>query len=1091
MVFFAIYEVLCDELLQAQSCQIELKLGVSSYLESSWVFTLVSVMLVLEFSPMNFLNWFFLACFVCSSFSLATQEQGCHPIDLLALKEFAGNLTKDSISSSWSNDSICCKWDGVVCDNGSVANRVLILNLSKKGLRGVISQSLSRLDHLKVLDLSHNHLEGVFPSNLSMNLKQLEVLDLSHNMLTGPVSEALLGSKFVHSINISSNLFNGDLLLNLGEFQNLVVFNASNNSFTGGFNSRICSSSNKIRIVDLSMNHFNGGLEGLNNCSTSLQQFHVDFNSFSGHLPESLYSMSSLEHLSVSANNFSGQLSKNLSKLSSLKSLILYGNHFMGPFPNAFENFTQLEHFVAHSNSFSGPLPSTLAHCPKLRVLDLRNNSLSGPIDLDFTQLPRLCLLDLASNSFLGTLPDSLSSCQELRVLSLAKNELSGQIPEYYSNLTSVEIISLSNNSFVNLSGALTTLQHCKNLTSLILAKNFNGEEIPRNVDGFKSLTTFALGNCAIKGRIPVWLLNCTNLQVLDLSWNQLNGSIPHWIGQMESLFYIDFSNNSLSGEIPRSLTELKSLISINCSSSNLRASTGIPLYVKRNQSASGLQYNQASSLPPSIILSNNRINGTIWPEIGKLRHLHVLDLSKNNITGTIPSSISDMGNIETLDLSSNSLYGMIPSSFNKLTFLSKFSVANNHLQGAIPTGGQFLSFPTSSFEGNPGLCGGIVSPCSIVTNMGIRPSIPSVSKSKFGRGGIFGITISVGVGIALLLAVVLLKMSRRDVGYPVEGCLDEENRLSEAFGSSRLVLFQNSDCKDLSVADLLKSTNNFNQANIIGCGGFGLVYKADLPNGSKAAVKRLSGDCGQIDREFQAEVEALSRAQHKNLVSLQGYCRHGNDRLLIYSYMENGSLDYWLHERVDNSLLNWDSRLKIAQGSARGLSYLHKEPNIVHRDIKTSNILLDERLEAHLADFGLSRLLRPYDTHVTTDLVGTLGYIPPEYSQTLTATFRGDVYSFGIVLLELLTGRRPMEVCKGKNCRDLVSWVFQMKSEKRENEIFDSSIWDKEYEKQLSEVFGIACKCIDQDPRRRPSIDQVVSWLDGVGMESMEAAAK
>ena len=170
-------------------------------------------------------------------------------------------------------------------------------------------------------------------------------------------------------------------------------------------------------------------------------------------------------------------------------------------------------------------------------------------------------------------------------------------------------------------------------------------------------------------------------------------------------------------------------------------------------------------------------------------------------------------------------------------------------------------------------------------------------------------------------------------------------------------------------------------------------------------------------------------------------------------------------------------------------MAYLHKvcEPNIVHRDVKSSNLLLDENFEAHLADFGLARLLRPYDTHVTTDLVGTLGYIPPEYSQALTATCRGDVYSFGVVLLELLTGRRPVEVCKGKNCRNLVFWMFQMKSEKRESEIIDSSIWDKGYEKQLLEMLEIACKCLDQDPRRRPLIDEVVSWLNSIGNEVVQ----
>ncbi|URE21853.1 Leucine rich repeat N-terminal domain, partial [Musa troglodytarum] len=282
----------------------------------------------------------------------------------------------------------------------------------------------------------------------------------------------------------------------------------------------------------------------------------------------------------------------------------------------------------------------------------------------------------------------------------------------------------------------------------------------------------------------------------------------------------------------------------------------------------------------------------------------------------------------------------------------------------------------------------------------------------------------------------------------------------SDAAGCTIVLLFHK-DNKELNIDDILKSTNNFDPAFIVGCGGYGLV-----------------------EREFQAEVETLSRAQHRNLVSLQGYCKFGNDRLLIYSYMENGSLDYWLHEKNEGSLmLDWGRRLQIALGAARGLAYLHEscEPHILHRDIKSSNILLDEEFEAHLADFGLARLISPSETHVTTDLVGTLGYIPPEYGQSPGATFKGDVYSFGVVLLELLTGRRPVDMCKPKGSRDVVSWVLQMKKERREAEVFDPCIYDKDDNSQILRMLELACLCVSESPKLRPSTNQLVSWLEEI----------
>uniref|UniRef100_A0A803NET1 non-specific serine/threonine protein kinase n=1 Tax=Chenopodium quinoa TaxID=63459 RepID=A0A803NET1_CHEQI len=260
-------------------------------------------------------------------------------------------------------------------------------------------------------------------------------------------------------------------------------------------------------------------------------------------------------------------------------------------------------------------------------------------------------------------------------------------------------------------------------------------------------------------------------------------------------------------------------------------------------------------------------------------------------------------------------------------------------------------------------------------------------------------------------------------------------------------------EIKDLTILDILKATNNFNQENIIGCGGFGLVYKATLNNGAKLAIKKLSGDMCLIEREFKAEVEALSMAQHENLVSLLGYCVHDGLRLLMYSYMQNGSLDYWLHENPNGpSQLDWPLRLKIALGAGKGLAYMHQicEPHIVHRDIKSSNILLDENFEAHVADFGLSRLILPYATHVTTDSLEPLG------------TFH-------------------QKVSKSKASREIVVWVQQLKNEGKHEEIYDSVLRGKGYEQEMLQVLEVACKCVNQNPQVRPTINEVVDQLKNV----------
>lgn len=997
---------------------------------------------------------------------------------MYALLDFKNNI---SISKplNWEPHTNCCNWEGITCKD----NIVIKLWLPASGLKGSLSSSLGSLDQLMELNFSYNVLDGAVPNEL-FSLQNLEVLDLSFNNFSGPLPTPK-GLQSIQSINVSSNSFSDRLPL-LGFLSNLIALNVSNNSFTGPIPTVICRNLSSIRILDFSMNRFEGRLdEGLQECKV-LEEFEVGFNNLVGILPKDLYNISSLIKLSAPVNRLSGALNSDIGYLSNLTILSLYGNNFTGNLPMQLGRLEKLEQLVLYSNQFSGGLPTSLSQCNKLQVINLRNNSLSGEIHLDFRRFPDLISLDLASNQFSGQLPPTLSTCIKIKSLSLSKNKLEGQIPDSMASLKSLTFFSISINSLRNITRALHVFQDFKNLSTLILFKNFHQESIPQDITGFEGLQILALGNCALSGKFPSWLKNCSKLQVLDLSWNNLTGSVPPWIGSFQSLFYLDIANNSFSGLIPLEITKLPSLISKKNNTDIDQTSFELPLIVKHNENASGLQYNQLSKFPPAIYLSNNKLSGSIWPEFGCMKMLHILELRSNSLTGNIPDELSHLTNLESLDLSDNSLTGRIPTSLQELTFLSKFNVSNNHLEGLIPAGKQFDTFPKSSFEGNPGLYGQPLSPCNAsILKPGYDYMGFEVKTRRLNRNAILGIAVSVGVGIALLLGALLWSLSRRPIKTEAE--VNEiqcsmSHRISDALGSSLVLLFQNHDIKDLTVADILKATNNFDQANIIGCGGFGLVYKATLGNGTKVAIKRLTGDCGQMEREFTAEVEALSRAQHKNLVSLQGYCRIGNCRLLIYSYMENGSLDYWLHERHDGSpMLDWPTRLRIAQGASRGLAYLHRvcDPHIVHRDIKSSNILLDEQFEAYVGDFGLSRLILPFDTHVTTELVGTLGYIPPEYGQAWVATLRGDVYSLGVVILELLTRRRPVEVSKSMISSDLVTWVQQMRSEGKQEEVFDLLIRGKGYEDQMLQVLDVACMCTNQNQFKRPTIQEVVAWLE------------
>ncbi|KAL8154490.1 hypothetical protein AgCh_000012 [Apium graveolens] len=457
-----------------------------------------------------------------------------------------------------------------------------------------------------------------------------------------------------------------------------------------------------------------------------------------------------------------------------------------------------------------------------------------------------------------------------------------------------------------------------------------------------------------------------------------------------------------------------------------------------------GVTCDPKSKRVTSLSLSNHRLSGSISSDIGKLENLQFLALYDNNLYGNIPPELgsctklqslylqgnylsgvvpNELGNLTellNLDISSNSLGGNLPPSLEKLNRLQGFNVSTNFLVGAIPSDGILHKFTKDSFVGNRGLCGKQI-------EVTCKDNTGGSSNSNSGSGA-------------------SIVMFHGDLPYTSK--------------------------------DIIKKFDNLNEEHIIGCGGFGTVYKLAMDDGNVFALKRILKLNEGFDRFFERELEILGSIKHRYLVNLRGYCNSPTSKLLIYDFLPGGSLDEALHGRSE--LLDWDARLNVIMGAAKGLAYLHHDcsPRIIHRDIKSSNILLDGNLEARVSDFGLAKLLQDEESHITTIVAGTFGYLAPEYMQSGRATEKTDVYSFGVLVLEVLSGKRPTDASFIEKGFNIVGWLNFLVTESRQREIVDQHCEGVQAE-SLDALISVAIQCVTSNPDDRPTMHRVVQALE------------
>ncbi|XP_062200126.1 brassinosteroid LRR receptor kinase BRL1-like [Phragmites australis] len=1009
------------------------------------------------------------------------------------------------------------------------------LDLSRNRLEdaSLLNYSFTGCHRLRYLNLSANQFAGLLLELAPCS--EVSVLDVSWNLMSGALPAGIMASAPANLTNLSiaGNNFTGDVsAYDFGACTNLMVLDWSYNGLSSTRLPPSLANCRRLETLDMSGNKLlSGPIPTFLTGFSSLKRLALAGNEFSGPIPDELSQLCGrIVELDLSSNRLVGGLPASFAKCRSLEVLDLGGNQLSGDFVvTVVSTISSLRILRLSFNNITGqnPLPVLSAGCPLLEVIDLGSNELDGEIMSDLcSSLPSLRKLFLPNNYINGTVPRSLGNCANLESIDLSFNLLVGQIPTEILALPKlVDLVMWAN----GLSGEIPDML-CSNSTTLetlVISYNSFTGSIPPSITNCVNLIWVSLSGNRLTGSVPRGFGKLQELAILQLNKNQLSGHVPAELGSCNNLIWLDLNSNSFTGTIPPELADQAGLVPggivsgkqfafLRNEAGNICPGAGV-LFEFFGIRPERLAAFPAVHLCPStriytgttvytfsrngsmifLDLSYNGLTGAIPASLGNMMYLQVLNLGHNELNGTIPYAFSGLTSIGALDLSNNQLSGGIPPGLGGLSRLADFDVSNNNLSGPIPSSGQLTTFPQSRYANNSGLCGIPLPPCGHDPGRGGEPRVlPNGRRKVIGASIVIGVALSALILLLLLVTLCKLRANQKTeevrTGYieslPISGTTSWKLSGVPEPLSINVATFEK-PLRKLTFAHLLEATNGFSAETLIGSGGFGEVYKAKLKDGTVVAIKKLIHFTGQGDREFIAEMETIGKIKHRNLVPLLGYCKIGDERLLVYEYMKHGSLDVVLHDKAKATVkLDWAARKKIAIGSARGLAFLHHSciPHIIHRDMKSSNVLLDSNLEARVSDFGMARLMNALDTHLSVStLAGTPGYVPPEYYQSFRCTTKGDVYSYGVVLLELLSGKKPIDPTEfGDN--NLVGWVKQMVKENRSSEIFDPTLADtKSGEAEFYQYLKIACECLDDRPNRRPTMIQVMAMFKELQLDS------